>query len=785
MFEFIRTYQLDIMLLLCGACAVMCLLLCITRFLSKSRRQVLIMMEVIAFSLLWFDRLAYIYAGDPSSKGYIMVRVSNFFVFFLTSGIVVGFNIYLSDWLMHEGGMTSPPVRLKIVQIMAIGGLIMAVISAMTGLYYYFDANNLYHRGSGFLIAYIIPVVCPIIQYTVIRQNKSLFGKLIYLSMTLYIFVPIACGILQIFTYGISITNMSMVLVSISLYVFTHLDINDTVEHAHKLEMEELHEEQKSMKKLFGQTSTAFVTAVEKRDAFSQGHAAKVAMYAREIAKMCGKSEEDCDMVYYAALLHDVGMIAVSDEVIKSDTDPMENNSDILHELPVVGQEILSNIKEYPYLSQGAYYSHERYDGSGYPEGLKGDAIPEIARMIAVADEYVDMSTAKRYRNPIPDFLARETFIKEAGGKFDPVFAKCMVKIMDLGEGIKNENDTDVMESELSCGLYRDNISYGTALEKNYVRIEFNCTEDKDAPEEFSAPSIILFDSYDRHVHSDTKSIEEFSYYEYGEVWFDDHDVSTFARDIQERELEDSENLTDSHYEILAGRYRDHLKLVMRSPEHSKEVIMALPGDSKAVYIGLTGEHCRLCDITVTDTQDEVKESDIPRIADEISYIDRMESDLKNIQIDRPRSLTTEGVLLRDRCQINFHTVSLPGASLVWHCPYIVIFSSKDGTVNGEDYKEYAMIKLNGEDNGTNEYAKNNFVMRKTDDFQGWGAWKETNKEGFECKIILEKRGNRITTMTENLGIHIENTTDIIGDATSVYVALTGDQCALTDIRVH
>ncbi len=785
MFDFIRTYQMDIMALLCGACGAMACMLCLTRFLAPRRKKALVLMEVIAFFLLWFDRLAYMYAGDVSHKGYIMVRVSNFFVFFLTSAIVMGFNIYLTDRLLSEGGLTAPPIRLRIVQFLAIAGMILAIISAMTNLYYYFDASNTYHRGRGFLIAYIVPVIAPVIQYTVIRQYRRLFSRLIYISMLLYIFLPITCGIIQIFTYGISIVNMTMVLVSVSLYIFTYLDINDEVEHAHRVEMEELHEEQKSMKRLFGQTSLAFVTAVEKRDSFENGIAAKVAGYARQIAKMCGKSEDDCDMVYYSALLHDVGMIAKPDEVIRSKTDPEVSNPEIMHSLPEIGADILSNIAEYPYLSQGAYYSHERYDGSGYPEGLRGDDIPEIARIIAVADEYVNMSVKKRYRNASPEFLARETFVKEAGGKFDPVFAKCMVKILDLGGGMKTHEVAETVEKELLCGEYRDSITKGVVLEDNIVNISFNCAEDKNKPDEFSAPSIILYDSYDRNVHGDRDSIEVFSYYEYGEIWFDNNSVTTFARDIREMELPATENTVSPSFVITAGRYKDHLKIIMRSPDNSKEVTVALQSESKAVYIALTGEHCRLYDISVEETDDKLTEKDIVRIADEISYIDRMESDLKNIQIDRPRQMATRGVEIRDRRQFNFHTVSLPGASLVWHCPYIVLFNSDDGTVNGDNYKEYAMIKLNGEDNGSTDYARNSFIMKKTADFPGWEEWKERNKEGLECKILFERKGKRITTVTENLGIHIENVTEVKGDQDKVYAALTGDQCALTDIRVH
>ena len=322
MFELIRTYQLDIMLMLCGGCFILIFLLMFTRFMSKSRKLVLIHMELTAFLLLWFDRLAYIYAGDPGRRAYIMVRVSNFVVFFLTSAVVFFFNLYIIDLLTQEGKIASPPKPLIVTGALTVVGMLLSVVSAFTGLYYYFDETNRYHRGQGFLIAYIIPVLCPLIQFFVIRKYKQCFSRLIYHSLLLYIFVPIACGILQIFTYGISIVNMAMVAVSVSLYIFMYLDLNNTVEHAHEIELNNMMSEKEKMEKLFGQTATAFVSAVEKKDDFAKGNAIRIADYAKKIALMAGKDEEESEKVYYAALLHDVGLIGIPDSVIKHDTDP-------------------------------------------------------------------------------------------------------------------------------------------------------------------------------------------------------------------------------------------------------------------------------------------------------------------------------------------------------------------------------------------------------------------------------------------------------------------------------
>ncbi len=788
MYELIRANQINIMLLLCGACGMIAILLLLTRFLDARRKWAIFLMEIVAFFLLWFDRLAYIYAGDISNRGYVMVRVSNFFAFFLTSVIVFSFNMYVRSLLIDERGQSIPSRRLDIVGVASVISMLIVVASAFSGLYYYFDENNRYYRGPGFLLAYVIPIVGPLIQYSVIRQNKKRFSRLIYISLVLYIFVPIICGIIQIFAYGISIVNMAMVAVSVSTYIFSYLDINETVEHAHDIEIKNMMGEQERMKRLFDQTAKAFVSAVEKKDDFAKGNAVKVADYARKIAELSGMDKEQCDNIYYAALLHDVGLIGIPDSVIKNDSDPENYDYEAFRKKPVIGKEILSNITEFPFLGIGAGYSHERYDGTGYPEGLKGDKIPEIARIIAVADAYVTMTTKKRYREARPGFVAREAFVKGSGMSFDPEYAKIMIRIIDEEERDKVHDDITVVEKSLVCKEYRDSISLGIPVTNNITNIRFVCDLAKDTSLGFSAPSVILFDSYDRRVHDNEKAIAAYGYSEYGEIWFDQHSITTAARKMRETRLDGTagyDKLEEGKYEIIAAKSDDHIRLIMRSPDYEKEVIASLLDGTTSVYIGLTGENCSLRDITIEQTDVYVEPGSIPRISDEISYLDHMESDIKNVQISQTRSASTEGIELKNRLQIDFHSMSLPVASLVWHCPYIVIFSSDNGLVDGGNYHEYALIKINGENEIKDHYAENRFIMKKTDDFPGWDAWKEKNKERIECRVRLERKGNTVFTRTENIGIRIENTTTINEPVDKVYVALTGDRCALTDIRIR
>jgi hypothetical protein len=317
-------------------------------------------------------------------------------------------------------------------------------------------------------------------------------------------------------------------------------------------------------------------------------------------------------------------------------------------------------------------------------------------------------------------------------------------------------------------------------VEKEITRISFECSSTNS--DSFSAPSIIVFASYDRHTHSDERTIKAYHYAEYGEVWFDGHYVSTNARDM---EIQSAEGSTAMGYEIIAGRFEDHLSVRMSSPERTEEVIIALPDNSKGAYIGLTGENCHIKNIKVQKTGEQMEEGSVRKIIGRESYIDRLESDIPNIQIDHRLSACTEGIAISDELRIDFHTMSLPSADLVWHCPYIIIFYSEDHMVGGKGYKEYALIKINGESSGDNEYAQNKITMKKSSEFPGWDKWKEINKSGLECSVRLIRKGNKIIVITENLGITIEHTTVISDNPNVVYAALTGSRVALTDIRIR
>ncbi len=179
------------------------------------------------------------------------------------------------------------------------------------------------------------------------------------------------------------------------------------------------------------ETAKALATAIDAKDKYTHGHSIRVAEYSREIARLSGKSETECRDIYIAGLLHDVGKIGIPNVIINKQDKLTQEEYDKIKTHPVIGKQILSNITQTPHISDGAYYHHERYDGTGYPTGLAGEAILDIGRIIAVADAYDAMTSNRSYRKTLSQEKARREIEEGIGTQFDPVYAKIMLAMID------------------------------------------------------------------------------------------------------------------------------------------------------------------------------------------------------------------------------------------------------------------------------------------------------------------------------------------------------------------
>ncbi|MBQ9452524.1 MAG: HD domain-containing protein [Desulfovibrio sp.] len=171
--------------------------------------------------------------------------------------------------------------------------------------------------------------------------------------------------------------------------------------------------------------------AIDAKDTYTNGHSSRVAKYSMEIGRRAGYTDAQLSELYMISLLHDVGKIGVPDEIINKPARLTDEEYAIIKNHPVMGAHILQGIKEMPKLMTGARWHHERYDGKGYPDGLKGKNIPEEARIIAVADAYDAMTSNRSYRKKLSQSFVRGEVEKGKGSQFDPRFADIMLSMID------------------------------------------------------------------------------------------------------------------------------------------------------------------------------------------------------------------------------------------------------------------------------------------------------------------------------------------------------------------
>ena len=440
--NFLVKHQLDIMQFMCGMCGILTIMTMITRSLPRKTKMILVSMEFSAMMLLFFDRFSYIYKGDMSELGFYMVRLSNGMVYFLSLLIPFLVTRYLADLFFNEAELEKTPVQLKVADLLFAVGLVLLLAAPFTGLYYTFDEQNNYQRAPLNMLCYVAPVLIVLLQeWAVIQNRKKIKRKLAY-SIIVCIALPTIASVFQVFFYGVSLINMTTAFVVCIFYTYSLSFLNEIAERAKAREIEAYKTAQKNEAVLFEQTTEALANAIDAKDNYTRGHSTRVAIYSRRIAKRAGLSERDCNRVYFAALLHDIGKIGIQNDIINKIGKLTDEEYQLIKSHSVLGSKILSSIKNAPFLSVGARYHHERYDGKGYPDGLAGTNIPEIARIIAVADSYDAMTSNRSYRKALKKEVAREELKQGAGTQFDPHFAIIMINLIDEGwietEKVKN-----------------------------------------------------------------------------------------------------------------------------------------------------------------------------------------------------------------------------------------------------------------------------------------------------------------------------------------------------------
>ncbi len=189
----------------------------------------------------------------------------------------------------------------------------------------------------------------------------------------------------------------------------------------------------KQQVRMGNETIFAIANAVEARDKSTGRHSFRVAEYAVMIAEELGFSQAELDQIRRTGLLHDIGKIGVPDSILNKPTQLTDAEYEIMKTHTIIGGEILKDFTLIPHVDEGAKFHHECYDGSGYPNGLRGEEIPLNARIIGIADAFDAMTATRVYRKALDMDFVKSELRKGSGTQFDPALVEIMLDLIESG----------------------------------------------------------------------------------------------------------------------------------------------------------------------------------------------------------------------------------------------------------------------------------------------------------------------------------------------------------------
>ena len=294
-------------------------------------------------------------------------------------------------------------------------------------LYCFVMFNNI----TPMVFAYILPMLSLLVLY---HQPKLILGLgAAVLTATL------ASVAWNFYTGGFHLTNSNDAEIQIAVLLFSFwgsyraTKLYDRIMKENDKYIQKLAEKNEQIQRITLQTVSTVAHALDARDGYTQGHSMRVSVYATEIARELGLSEEEIENIRNVALLHDIGKIGIPDSILNKPARLTDDEFNMMKQHPCVGGEILKDIDTIPGIEIGARYHHERYGGGGYPDGLKGENIPYIARIIAVADAYDAMTSNRVYRNHLTDDEVISELVRCSGTQFDPKIADVAVHMLREG----------------------------------------------------------------------------------------------------------------------------------------------------------------------------------------------------------------------------------------------------------------------------------------------------------------------------------------------------------------
>jgi len=194
--------------------------------------------------------------------------------------------------------------------------------------------------------------------------------------------------------------------------------------------LERVKRAQKKTEETYFEVIFSLIKALEEKDTYTQGHSERVARYAKAIAEEAGLSEEECEDIYKAGLLHDIGKIGLPEYILHKKEKLTPEEIGLIRKHEIMSVEILKPIKAFKKLFPIILHHHERFDGTGYPYGLAGDMIPRGAQILAVADSFDAITSGRGYKKGLQVEEALKELEKNSGSQFNPFYVEILKRVV-------------------------------------------------------------------------------------------------------------------------------------------------------------------------------------------------------------------------------------------------------------------------------------------------------------------------------------------------------------------
>ncbi len=404
------------------------------------------------------DIFTLLFEGPDNPINFIILPVSMFlfyglaFAVFITSGIEI---MYFVD---------KPKFRKKYLRMLMIATCVFAVMlisTPFTGLLYSIDENNIYTRGDYFFLSIIIEIVLYIDLIIYISVNKKELNKKDFTTIILFIIFPQIMQIIQLASYGVSLINTGYTMAFLIMFIESYHDLEENLNQAgNKIYAKnaELERSRQRIIEMQNHTIESLSNLVESRDESTGKHVRRTISYVEVLSSQLMQNGYFTDiltpgyilLLKRAAPMHDIGKIVISDTILKKPgrLTPEEYEQVKCHttEGNKIIHEILDEHENPDYIkvtADIATYHHERWDGDGYPEKLKGDDIPLCARIMAIADVFDALVSPRVYKSPMPYDEVFQLMSTNSGSQFDPIilaeFLKIKSKFIDINERFKSK----------------------------------------------------------------------------------------------------------------------------------------------------------------------------------------------------------------------------------------------------------------------------------------------------------------------------------------------------------